>query len=133
MKIVTHLNFSGECRTAFGFYADLMGGEIVALTPFSETPMADHFGAEWREKIWHGHIRIGGIDLMATDAPPALYTRPQGFAVALHVGSDGEAERIFDGLLVGGEVTVPLTQNSWASRFGILKDRFGTPWIVTHG
>ena len=34
MKIVTSLSFRGQCREAFDFYADVLGGKVTAAFPY---------------------------------------------------------------------------------------------------
>jgi PhnB protein len=41
-----------------------------------------------------------------------------------------EAERIFTAFTEGGTVTMPLEETFWAEKFGMLTDRFGTPWMI---
>ena len=41
-----------------------------------------------------------------------------------------EARRTFDALAEGGKVTMPFEKTFWAEGFGMLVDRFGTPWMV---
>jgi PhnB protein len=67
---------------------------------------------------------------MASDAPPAHSQKPQGFSVHVGVDSAAEAERIFSALEQGGKVNMPLQPTFWAERFGMLIDRFGTPWMI---
>ncbi len=67
---------------------------------------------------------------MASDAPPQYHKTPQGFSVSLHVKTEDEAERIFKALAEGGTVTMPLEKTFWAARFGMLTDRYGTPWMI---
>jgi PhnB protein len=54
----------------------------------------------------------------------------QGFSVSLHVKDTKEAERAFKALSEGGTVKMPLEETFWAARFGMLVDKFGTPWMV---
>ena len=67
---------------------------------------------------------------MGSDAPPQFFSQPQGFSVSISVESTDEAERIFKELADGGTVRMPLQETFWAKRFGMLIDRFGTPWMV---
>ena len=41
-----------------------------------------------------------------------------------------EAERIFRALADHGTVVLPLQETFWASRFGVVVDRFGIPWSI---
>jgi PhnB protein len=68
--------------------------------------------------------------LMGSDVPPERYQAPKGFAVTISVKQVREAERIFNELADGGTVTMPLQETFWATRFGMLTDRFGIPWMV---
>lgn len=44
-----------------------------------------------------------------------------------------EARRAFEALAEGGKVTMPLGETFRAETFGMLTDRFGTAWGITHG
>ena len=37
---------------------------------------------------------------------------------------------MFHALEEGGKVKMPMQQTFWATRFGMLVDRFGIPWMV---
>ena len=39
-------------------------------------------------------------------------------------------QRVFDALAVGGQVTMPFAATFWSPGFGMVTDRFGTPWMV---
>jgi PhnB protein len=54
----------------------------------------------------------------------------KGFSVSLGIDEPAEAERVFNALAEGGNVTMPIQQTFWALRFGMLVDRFGTPWMI---
>ena len=54
----------------------------------------------------------------------------QGFSVTLGTDEPAEAERVFAALAAGGTVTMPIAETFWARRFGMLTDRFGTPWMI---
>jgi hypothetical protein len=44
--------------------------------------------------------------------------------------SVADAERIFHELAKDGRVVMPLEKTFWASRFGMVVDRFGIPWLI---
>ena len=48
----------------------------------------------------------------------------------LSADSAGEADRIFAALSEGATVQLALQETFWALRFGMLVDRFGTPWMI---
>ena len=85
------------------------------------------------KKVMHAHLKIGSASILGSDAPPDRYNRPQGFNVALNAASDEEAERVFAALGDGGAVTMKMEETFFATRFGMVTDRFGIPWMVIHG
>jgi PhnB protein len=94
------------------------------------TPAEQHVPAEWRDKILHARLVVGDAVLMASDSPPGHYQKPQGFTVSIQINDTARAEAIFRGLADGGTVTMPFAETFWAARFGMLVDKFGTPWMV---
>jgi PhnB protein len=130
MHLIPYLTFDGDCEQAFKVYEKVLGGKIVAMVTHRDTPAEAHVPAEWRDKILHARLAFGDNILMASDAPPGRQERMQGFSVTLNVKEPAEAERIFDALADGGSVRMPLSETFWAKKFGMLTDRFGTPWMV---
>jgi PhnB protein len=130
MRVNPYLVFNGRCKEAFTFYADCLGGKIEAMLPHAGTPAEGHVPAEWREKIMHARLTVGEDVIMGSDAPPGHFEPPKGFSVAIQLTDPAEADRIFQRLSEGATVTMPIQQTFWATRFGMLVDRFGTPWMV---
>ena len=50
--------------------------------------------------------------------------------MSIGVGSMAEGQRVFDALAAGGQVTMPFAATFWSPGFGMVTDRFGTPWMV---
>lgn len=132
MKTIPYLNFDGDCAEAFRFYADVLQGELQAMISHGDTPMAGEVPPDWHPLIMHAYLVADDVVLMGGDRPPGWETGTQGFSVSLHVDSAEDAERIFGRLVEGGEVTMPMERTFWAERFGMLVDRFGTPWMVNY-
>jgi PhnB protein len=130
MHLIPYLTFDGDCEQAFKVYEKVLGGKIVAMVTHRDTPAEANVPAEWRDKILHARLAFGDNILMASDAPPGRQEKMQGFSVTLNVKEPAEAERIFDALADGGSVRMPLSETFWAKKFGMLTDRFGTPWMV---
>ena len=130
MRATPYLNFPGNCAQALRFYEKALNGKIVLLQTHGDSPMKDKFGPEWQDRVMHATLEAGELTLMASDAPPEYYQKPQGFAVSLHVDGVDEAERVYADLSAGGEIRMPLQQTFWSARFAMFSDRFGTPWII---
>lgn len=130
MKINPYLNFNGQCREAFEFYAQTFDCTTETAMTFGESPMRDDVPPEWHDKVVHTQLMVAGTLLMGSDTPPDYYEKPQGISVALHVDSTEEAARIFQALAQNGKVIMALEKTFWAERFGMLTDQFGIPWMV---
>ena len=130
MQLNPYLTFNGQCEAAFKFYEKVLGGKIEAMMTFGGSPMEDRAPAEWRDKIMHARLTAGVNVLMGSDAPPDRYEPMKGITVSIGVDDPAEAERIFHALAEGATVQMPIQQTFWATRFGMLTDRFGTPWMI---
>jgi PhnB protein len=131
MKLSAYLHFNGQCEEAFKFYERALGGKIVSMFTYDGTPLAEQVPAEWRRKIMHAQMSAGGLTLMGADSSsPAQYKKPQGISITIETDQTAEAERLFQALAENGEVQMPIQQTFWATRFGMLVDRFGIPWMV---
>ncbi len=130
LQLNPYLEFGGNCEEAFTFYAECLGGTIEAMMPHAGTPMEEHTDPEWVNKIMHARLNVDGSILMGSDAPPQYRKEPQGFAVSLNLDDPDQAESIFAGLSENGNVTMPIQETFWASRFGMLTDRFGIHWMI---
>jgi PhnB protein len=130
MQSNTYLNFNGDCAAAFKFYEQCLGGKIVAKATYGESPMAEQTPAEQRDRIMHMQLIAGDVNLMGADCPPEYFEKPQGFNVHLQFDNVEEGERIFNALAENGTVTMPFEKTFWADSFGMIVDKFGTPWII---
>jgi PhnB protein len=130
MHLQPYLYFNGDCEAAFRFYERCLGGKIEAMLTHAGTPAEQQVPAEWRSKILHARLVVGDAVLLASDAPPGHYQKPQGFSVSIQISKSSQAEAIFHALADGGRVIMPFQETFWAARFGMLVDQFGTPWMI---
>ncbi|HXL99817.1 MAG TPA: VOC family protein [Rhizomicrobium sp.] len=130
MKLNTYLHFPGNCHEAFKFYEKALGGKIVTLQTYGDSPAAAQSPAGWKDKIIHARIEVGDTLIMGSDAPPDRQAKAQGFSLSLRFDTAAQAERAFQALSDKGVVGAALQESFFAERFGMVTDRFGTPWMV---
>jgi len=132
MNIIPHLNFNGQCKEAFDFYAKLLDGEVKFSMTWGEMPggAADQFPPETHKLIMHTTLEVDGDFIMGADSPPDRYTSPKGITVSIGVKDKAKGEKIFNALANGGSVTMPYAETFWSPGFGMCVDRFGIPWMV---
>lgn len=135
LQLNPYLVFDGTCEEAFLFYARCLGGTLAPMSRFADAPGCEDFPAEYRQRIMHARLEIGGPQgtqvLMGSDNHPAHpYEGVKGCSIAVAVDGAEDAERIFAALSEGGTVAMPIQETFWAQRFGMCTDRFGVPWMV---
>ena len=130
MKLNTYLVFDGRCKEAFELYAQVLGGKIEAMLSHAGTPAEGHVPPEWLDKIMHARLTVGSSLLMGSDAPPDRFQKPHGFSVNIGIDEVADAERIFHALAENGTIGMPIGPTFWATRFGMVTDRFGVPWMI---
>ncbi|MGE0716744.1 MAG: VOC family protein [Alphaproteobacteria bacterium] len=134
MKIVTSLSFRGECRAAFAFYAEVLGGKVTAAIPYGDGPPGMPSDEKHKDWLMHCWLEVGDQALMGADMDVEWarnIDKPKnGFDVTLHTNDKAEAERWFARLSEGGRQVMPFAETFWSPGFGSLVDRFGVPWMV---
>jgi PhnB protein len=130
MQIVPYLVLNGNCREAFEFYAKCFRGTIEMMLSHGESPVAAQVPPEWHALVMHARLSVGGATLMGSDSRPGESKPAHGYSVMMSLDTAEEAERVFAELADGGKVTMPMGESFWAARFGMLVDRFGTPWMI---
>ena len=134
MKFVPYLSFDGCCREAFEFYAKVLGGKIAAMLSHGETPAGAYVSKEWQDKIINAHLIAGDQELMGADSPPEMGGGAKGgFSISIQIDDEKDAERIFNAFADGGAVTMPFEPTFWAPKFGMVTDKYGTPWMINCG
>jgi PhnB protein len=128
MKLVTYLNFPGNCKEALEFYEKHLGGKIVMISTFDQMPDPKMAPPGMGKGVLHARIMIGDTLLMASDGPRAEPMRSA--YLSLSVDSNEEAERIYAIFTEGGEIFMPMGETFFAHRFGQFRDKFGVNWMV---
>ena len=125
-----YLVFNGNCADAMRFYEKTLGGKLELMT-HAQSPMADQAPPGSADRIMHARLDLGGRALMASDAMAGQpYEGMHGFSLSLSYPTTDAAKKIFDALAQGGKVQMPLQKTFWTEGFGMLVDRFGTPWML---
>ncbi|WP_035349918.1 VOC family protein [Edaphobacter aggregans] len=129
MKLLTYVNYGGNCAEAFRFYEKNLGGKIVMMMIHGESPEPNpNVPADWKKAILHARIDIGGTSLLGADIPKAEPMK--SVYLSLMLDSVEEAERVFAVLTDGGQVFMPMQETFFALRFAMLRDKFGTSWMI---
>jgi len=132
MKLETYLNYGGNCRQAFEFYAEHLGGRIEMLMTHGEMPGPSNVPPERRNDVLHARMELAGTKLLAADVDPGRFQPMRSAYLSLSLDSIEEAERVYALLVEGGEIFMKMEETFFAHRFAMLRDRFGTSWMLMH-
>ncbi len=130
MRLNHYLHFLGQCEEALTLYQRVLGGEITAMMKVKGSPAEEHYGPAGANDVLHACLTLEGCDIMASDAPKQFYSKPQGAHICITLDDETEAERIFNALSEGGEITMPFEATFFAKKYAMFNDRFGTRWMI---
>lgn len=140
-RVCTYLNFDGKTEEAFLFYKKVFKSEFIGkgIQRFGEIPeIVGHppMLEEVKKMVLHVELPIlGGHIMMGTDAPKEMgFTLSHGnnMHICLEPESREEANRLFDELSEGGNVTMPMADMFFGAYFGEFSDKYGINWMVNY-
>lgn len=133
-----YINFKGDCEKAFNFYKSVFGGEFSYISRFGDIPQgeiqAHKVNDAIRNKIMHVSLPIGSSVLMGSDINDeyaSSFIQGNNFSVSVTANTKDEADRIYNSLATGGQISMPMGQTFWGEYFGMCIDQFGINWMVS--
>ena len=122
--LAPYLTFPGNCREAMTFYADCLGGQIVTLQTYAESPLDTP--DEYADQLFNSELRAEEVCIRASDCLPPYETEPgSNFSLFVSFSDRSEQEKVYQQLAEGGEIIMPLDD-----AFGMVQDRFEIRWMV---
>ena len=133
-QINPYINFNGNSEEAFTFYKSVFGGEFAKIMRFKDMSSPE-FPVSEKEanKIMHIALPIGKNILMANDVPESMgqvNENENRSKISISAESKAEADKLFHGLSVGGQIEMPIGDSPWGSYFGMFRDKYGIEWMV---
>ena len=135
MTINPWINFNGNTEDALTFYKSVFGGDFTKIVRFKDLASAEFPVPENEEnKIMYIALPIGnGGVLIANDVPEFMgpvNENENRSKILINTESKEEAERLFNGLSVGGTVEGPMGDSPWGSYAGMFRDKYGIEWLI---
>lgn len=133
-----YLTFNGNCKQAFDFYKSIFGGDFDYIGTFGEMPPQEDMPPlpdEMKDQIMHVSLPISeGYSIMGSDtggewAPKHVVGN--NFSISVNADTKEKAEKFFNALADGGNITMPLGKTFWSDCYGMLTDKFGVNWMVS--
>jgi uncharacterized glyoxalase superfamily protein PhnB len=122
-NIVPYLSIRGATK-AIKFYQAAFGAELMALMP-----MGDDFVA-------HADLKIGSSRVYLADEMPGFGSVKspkalKGTTVNIHLWVEDCDAAFAQAVAAGAKVIMPLTDQFWGDRFGMVSDPFGHIWAIS--
>ncbi|MGJ8615727.1 MAG: VOC family protein [Sulfitobacter sp.] len=131
MSFTPYIHFQGNCAQAMRFYADVFGASDLWFQKYSDAP-EDVGVPKSSDRIMHAHFSVDGQSLMGADFPDGFEGDPQkAVSISFAVKTLEEGHMIFDRLAEGGDILMPFSKTFWSPGYGMLKDQFGTHWMIS--
>lgn len=128
MRLDIYLNYAGNCEEAFRFYERELGARVTSIERHGAQPDADRLPPDWIGKVLHARMELGGTTVAGADIPGSQPMRSA--YLSLRLDSPQEVERVYGLLADGGEIFMKLAETFFATHFAMLRDRFGTSWML---
>jgi PhnB protein len=134
-QINPYIHFNGNAEEAFNFYKSVFGGDFAMVMRFKDLQFEGSIATtEEANKIMHIALPIGNYNiLMGSDTPSALGTHNEHETrskISISAATKQEADQLFNGLSVGGQIEMPIQDSPLGSYFGMFRDKFGIEWMV---
>lgn len=130
-RFVPHLWYDGAAEEAARLYAGLIpGSSLGRIARFGKVGQEVHGQPEGR--VLTVEADLGGTRVVALNGGPAFRFAPS-FSLFVALPERAEVDRVWAGLIEGGEALMPLDAYSWSPRYGWLRDRWGLGWQICQG
>ena len=131
MKLIPYIHFSGNAQEALDFYAKALGGKVVFIQRYGDSPMPTD--EDYKDKVMHGRMEFEGNMVMISDVFKGQEVKTEGnVQLSVEVESIDRINEVFGKMAEDGTVIMELQDTFWGARFGMLKDKFGVSWMFNH-
>jgi len=132
MNVQPYLYFDGRTEEALAFYKGAIGAQVEFLMHFKDGPAEAqaHMPPNSKDKVMHASFKVGDSTLFASDGNCGGKPNFAGVTLTIDAASDAEADKLFAALGQGGQIQMPMAETFFASRFGMVADKFGVSWMV---
>ena len=127
-----YINFNGNAEEAFNFYKSVFGGEFAMIMRFGDMPNPNIPESE-NKKIMHIALPIGKNILMGNDVPEFMgrvNENENRSKISIGAESKEEADKLYNGLSVGGQIEMPIGDSPWGSYSAMFRDKYGIEWMI---
>ncbi|HWL12075.1 MAG TPA: glyoxalase/bleomycin resistance/extradiol dioxygenase family protein [Ureibacillus sp.] len=134
LGVHAYLRMNGNGKVAVAFYEKALEAENLGVQTYGELPENPEFPLpdEAKNRVIHAQLRINNTFLMLSDTFPGQpYETGSQVDVAILLNDVEKSKQVFERLLEGGEVIMPIQETPWSPSYGQVKDQFGITWQIS--
>jgi PhnB protein len=132
MKTVPYFYFNGNAAEAIAFYTKVFSAKPAQVMLYKEMPHSEA-AQQYADKVLHAEITLGDDLYYISDAVGENEVKVgDNLQINLNCDTEEELRRLFSGLSVGGNVTMPIEDTFWGAVYGSLTDQFGISWSLNY-
>lgn len=135
MSFDLFINFDGECREAVEFYAKTFKSEVQDLMTYSQMPPDPDYTIpeEDKNRVMYSCVPIFGCNVMFCDNPSGMQLiKGNNLSPTIGTKDIEEIKRLYSELSEGGEVGMELQKTFWSDLYGMVTDKYGIIWQLSH-
>jgi PhnB protein len=132
MKTVPYFYFNGNAAEAIAFYTKVFSAKPAQVMLYKEMPHSEA-AQQYADKVLHAEITLGDDLYYISDAVGENEVKVgDNLQINLNCDTEEELRRLFSGLSVRGNVTMPIEDTFWGAVYGSLTDQFGISWSLNY-
>ncbi|WP_150272736.1 VOC family protein [Paenibacillus tepidiphilus] len=132
VKLTPYITLEGRVKEAIQFYEQAIGAEVLSLTTYGEMPgIPDTFTDDLKNLVAHAKVRVGGTELMFSDAPGGTPVEDgKKVTICITTNEVAHSKRIYEALQQDGQVNLPFKEEPFSPGFGDVTDKFGVTFQI---
>ena len=135
MRLELFFTFDGNCREAAEFYATVFKTEVGNIMTYGDAPPDPDYPVPEADKdrIIYAGVPVGNMTVMFSDIPSGSeFVCGTNVCPTISTDDKDEITRIFNELKEGGEIIMDLQKTFFSEWFGMVEDKFGIIWQLSH-
>lgn len=129
--ITLYINFKGQAEAAITYYADVFNEKIKGIMKYKDMPASEGvtIPSEDLELVMYSELEVFGTALRISDVPTSRnLIVGDNIAISVTIKDEAEIENVYQKLVEGGVVHLPLGKTFFSDKYGLITDRFNITW-----
>jgi PhnB protein len=131
MLITPVINMAGNCEELIHYYEEVFSTKVDFILRYSDAKPDDWekpLTEEQKKYVFHAEMKIGNQRFMFSDIIEFEIYNGNSLSIVITFDTKEEVQKIYNALLPGSSVLVPIHSTTYSSCTANLIDKFGIRW-----